>query len=335
MKTRPGVTAPRAVAALALAIVPSASSFAADALAPPYPSRPIRWIVPFPPGGSTDIYTRVLAPRLSEALGQQIVIDNRPGAGGALGAELAAKAPPDGYMIWMGQTNNLAIGPALRAKNAYDPIRDYSPITLLMKAPQVYVVVAGSPINSVKDLIAAAKKSPGALTYGSAGVGSSGHISGALFNMSAGVDITHVPYKGASPALVDLRAGRITTLNTSLASAAQLTREGKIKPIATTGLIRARMMPDVPTVAESGLPGFETSSWHGMLAPAKVAPPIISRLNAEFVKILAQPSIQDKLLSEGGDITPSTPQEFAAYLKSEVAKWATVIKQAGITVEGS
>ncbi|HEV7801055.1 MAG TPA: tripartite tricarboxylate transporter substrate binding protein [Burkholderiales bacterium] len=300
-----------------------------------YPARPIRWIVPFPPGGSTDIYSRVLGPKLSEALNQQVVIDNRPGAGGALGAELAAKAPADGYTIWMGQTNNLAIGPALRAKNAYDPVRDYAPITLLMKAPQVYVVVAGSPIGSIKDLIAAAKKNPGGLTYGSAGVGSSGHISGALFNMSAGVDITHVPYKGASPAIVDLRAGRITLLNTSLASAAQMTREGKIKPIATTGLTRARMMPDVPTVAESGLPGFETTSWHGMLAPAKVSPQIVTRLNAEFVKILAQQPVQDKLLSEGGDITPSTPAEFATFLKSEVTKWAKVIKEAKITVEGS
>jgi tripartite-type tricarboxylate transporter receptor subunit TctC len=291
--------------------------------------------VPFPPGGSTDIYSRVLGPKLSEALNQQVVIDNRPGAGGALGAELAAKAPADGYTIWMGQTNNLAIGPALRAKNAYDPVRDYAPITLLMKAPQVYVVVAGSPIGSIKDLIAAAKKNPGGLTYGSAGVGSSGHISGALFNMSAGVDITHVPYKGASPAIIDLRAGRITLLNTSLASAAQMTREGKIKPIATTGLTRARMMPDVPTVAESGLPGFETTSWHGMLAPAKVSPQIVTRLNAEFVKILAQQPVQDKLLSEGGDITPSTPAEFATFLKSEVTKWAKVIKEAKITVEGS
>ncbi len=311
------------------------TAFSAAAAEQAYPTRPIRWIVPFPPGGSTDIYSRVLGPQLSQALGQQVVIDNRAGAGGALGAELAAKAPPDGYTIWMGQTNNLAIGPALRTKNPYDPIRDFAPITLLMKAPQVYVVVAGSPISSIKDLIATAKKNPGGLTYGSAGVGSAGHISGALFNMSAGVDITHVPYKGASPAIIDLRAGRITLLNTSLASAAQMTREGKIRPIATTGLTRARMMPDVPTVAEQGVPGFETVSWHGMLAPARVSPQIVNRLNAEFVKILALPAVQEKLLSEGGEITPSTPQEFGSFLKAEVTKWAKVIKTAGITLEGS
>ncbi|MDB5921912.1 MAG: hypothetical protein JWN13_848 [Betaproteobacteria bacterium] len=324
-----------AVPLLVLALALCEETAGAGAGAQSYPARPIRWIVPFPPGGSTDIYSRVLAPKLSEALAQQIVIDNRPGAGGALGAELAAKAPGDGYTIWMGQTNNLAIGPALRAKNAYDPVRDYSPITLLMKAPQVYVVIAGSPLASVKDVVAAAKKKPGELTYGSAGVGSSGHISGALFNMTAGVDITHVPYKGASPALIDLRAGRITLLNTSLASAAQMTKEGKIKPIATTGLTRARMLPDVPTIAESGYPGFETTSWHGMLAPARVSPQIIARLNGELVKVLAQPQVQEKLLSEGGDITPSTPQQFASFLQAEVTKWAKVIKQAGITVEGS
>ncbi len=321
-------------AAIAGGIVLAGLWFSASADAQTYASRPIRWIVPFLPGGSTDIYSRVLGPKLSEALGQQVVIDNRPGAGGSLGAELAAKAPADGYTIWMGQTNNLAIGPALRTKNAYDPVRDYAPITLLMKAPQVLVVVAGSPITTVKDLIAAAKKNPGGLTFGSAGVGSSGHIGGVLFNMAAGIDITHVPYKGASPAMVDLRAGRITLLNTSLASAAQLTKEGRIKPVATTGLTRARMLPDVPTIAESGIPGFETTSWHGMVAPAKVSPQVIARLNAEFVKILAQPAVQEKLLSEGGEITPSTPAEFASFLRSEVTKWAKVIKEAKITVEG-
>ncbi len=315
------------ISVLATAVAP------ASAEAQAYPSRPLRFIVPFPPGGSTDIYARIIGPRLADALRQQVVIDNRPGAGGALGADLAAKAPPDGYTIWLGQTNNLAIGPAMRTKNSYDPVRDFSPITLLMQAPQVMVVNAGSPITSIKELIAAAKSKPGSLTFASAGIGSSGHVAGELLNQAAGVNITHVPYKGASPAMIDLRGGRVTFLATSLASAAQFVKDGKIKGIATTGLKRARLMPDVPTVAESGVPGFEVASWHGMLAPAKVPREIIARLNREIVAILDKPEVRDALLSEGGDITPGTPEEFAVFLKSEAQKWAKVIKQAGITAE--
>jgi tripartite-type tricarboxylate transporter receptor subunit TctC len=306
---------------------------AAPVSAQDYPGRPLRFIVPFPPGGSTDIYARIIGPRLADALRQQVVIDNRPGAGGALGADLAAKAAPDGYTIWLGQTNNLAIGPAMRAKNSYDPVRDFSPITLLMKAPQVMVFNAGSPITSIKELIAAAKTKPGTLTYASAGIGSSGHITGELFNQTAGITITHVPYKGASPAMIDLRGGRVTYLATSLASAAQSVKDGKIKAIATTGAKRARLMPDVPTVSESGVPGFEVDSWHGMLAPAKVPRDIILRLNREIVAILGKPEVRDALLSEGGEITPGTPEEFASFLKSEVVKWAKVVNQSGITPE--
>ena len=324
----------RAVLALACGVAAFAACVApALAQTQAYPIRPLRLIVPFPPGGSTDIYARVIAPKLSEALGQQIVVDNRAGAGGAIGAELAAAAAPDGYTIWLGQTNNLAIGPALRPKSAYDPVRDFSPITLLMQAPQVLVVSAESPISSVKDLIAAAKKNPGGLTYGSAGIGSSGHINGVLFNQIAGVNLIHVPYKGAAPAMIDLRAGRITLLATSLASAAALMKDGKIRPLATTGAKRVRMLPDTPTVAESGLPGYEMSSWHGMLAPAKVPAEIITRLNHEIVRVLKLPDVQEKLLSEGGDITPTTPQEFAAFLKSEVAKWSKILRQAGVTLD--
>ncbi len=298
-----------------------------------FPSRPVRMIIPFPPGGSTDIYARILAPELSKALNQQVVIDNRPGAGGALGAELAAKAPPDGYTIWIGQANNLAIGPAMRAKNPYDPVRDFAPITLLMKSPQVMVVNAGSPIATIAGLIAAAKANPGKLTYGTAGIGSTGHINGELFNQAAGINITHIPYKGASPAMVDLLGGRITYMATSTASATQFMKEGKIKALATSGLQRTPMLPNVPTVAEAGLPGYEVVSFHGMLAPAKTPRDIIARLNRELLVILKGPEVRKLLLAEGGEIFPSTPEEFAAFLRSEVAKWAKVIKQAGITAE--
>jgi len=209
---------------------------AATTSGPAYPLRPIRFIVPFPPGGGTDIYARIIAPKLSEALRQQVVVDNRSGAGGALGAELAARAPADGYTIWIGQTSNLTIGPAMRTRTTTTPIKDFAPISLLSKAPQVMVVNADSPLTSLKDLVALAKSSPpGKLTYATAGIGGSSHLNGELFNQMAGVKITHVPYKGASPAMVDLRGGRVTYMGTSLASAAQFIKEGRIRGIATTG----------------------------------------------------------------------------------------------------
>ena len=299
-----------------------------------YPSRPIRLIVPFPPGGGTDIYARIIAPKLSEALRQQVVVDNRAGAGGALGAELAARAPADGYTIWIGQTSNLTIGPAMRARNSYDPLTDFAPISLLSRAPQVMVVNADSPLTSLNDLVALARSSPaGKLTYATAGIGGSSHLNGELFNQLAGVNITHVPYKGASPAMVDLRGGRVTYMGTSLASAAQFIREGRIRGIATTGARRTRMLPDVPTVAEQGYPGFESISWLGILAPANVPRSIVERLNKEIVSILESPDVQKMVFAEGGDIVSSTPEEFAALMRRELPMWARVIKRAGITIE--
>jgi tripartite-type tricarboxylate transporter receptor subunit TctC len=299
-----------------------------------YPARPIRFIVPFPPGGGTDIYARIIGPKLAEALRQQVVVDNRAGAAGGLGAELAAKAPSDGYTIWIGQTSNLAIGPALRTKNSYDPVKDFAPITLLSKAPSVMVVNADSPVTSIKGLVAAARSSPaGKLTYATAGIGSSSHITGELFNQTAGINITHVPYKGASPAMIDLRGGRVTYMGTSLASAAQFVKDGRINAIATTGANRARMLPDVPTVAEQGYPGFESTSWLGMLTPANVPRAIIDRLNKEIVSILQNPEVQRMVLAEGGEIVSGTPEDFAALLRSELPKWARIIKQAGITAD--
>jgi len=325
----PPVLNPGIVVSFALAVC-----MASGALAQNYPSRPIRFIVPFPPGGGTDIYARIIAPKLSEALRQQVVVDNRSGAGGALGAELAAKAPPDGYTIWIGQTSNLTIGPAMRSKNSYDPLKDFAPISLLSKAPQVMVVNADSPLTSLKDLVALARSSPsGTLTYATAGIGGSSHLNGELLNQMAGVNITHVPYKGASPAMVDLRGGRVTYMGTTLASAAHFVKEGKIRGIATTGATRARMLPDVPTVAEQGYPGFESISWLGILAPANVPRAIVERLNKEIVLILGNADVQKLVLAEGGEIMVSTPEEFSALMRSELPKWARVIKQAGITAD--
>ena len=298
-----------------------------------YPRRPIRMIVPFTPGGSTDIYARILSPKLGDALGQQVIVDNRPGAGGALGAELAAKAPPDGYTLWIGQTANLAIGPALRKKSPYDPVRDFAPITMVQRASSVFVVAANSPIGSLKDLIAVAKKKPGGATYGSAGVGTAGHINGYLVAQAANIELLHVPYKGASPAMLDLQAGRITVMATSIGSSAGMIRQGKIRAIATTGAKRAPALPDVPTAAEQGLKGYDSSSWHAILAPAKTATPIIARLNKEFVAILKMPDTQEKLSSEGGEVMPTTPEEAAAFIKAEVAAWGKALKDANIPLE--
>lgn len=306
---------------------------ASAALAQNYPTRPVRIIVPFTTGGSTDLYARTLGPKLAELIGQQVVVDNRSGAGGALGAELAAKATPDGYTIWIGQTANLAIGPALRKKNPYDPVNDFAPITLVQKASSVIVVNAGSPIASLKDLIAAAKKNPQGITYGSAGVGTAGHINGYLINVAAGIDMTHVPYKGASPAMLDLQGGRITLLATSIGSSAGLIKQGKIRAISTTGARRAPALPDVPTAAEQGLKGFDVTTWHAMLAPVKVPAQIVAQLNREFVRILKSPEVQDRLMSEGGEVAPTTPEEAAAFIRSEVAKWARTLKDANIPVE--
>ena len=309
------------------------AALAGAGVAQSYPSRPIRLIVPFPPGGSTDTYARILGPRLAEAVGQQVVIDNRAGAGGALGAELAAKSPADGYTIWLGQTANLAIGPALRKNNAYDPVRDFAAITLVQKASSVLVVSLGSPIKTLNDLIAMAKKNPQGVTYGSAGIGTAGHLNGHLVNTAAGIDMTHVPYKGASPAMLDLQGGRITLLATSIGSSAGLIRQGKIRAIATTGAKRARLLPEVPTADEQGLKGFDVTTWHVMMAPAKAPIQVIELLNREFVRSLGLPEVQEKLMSEGGEVTPTSAREAAAFVKSEVAKWGGVIRKANITAE--
>lgn len=298
-----------------------------------YPLRPIRMIVPFTPGGSTDIYARTLSPKLADAVGQQVVVDNRPGAGGMLGAELAAKAPPDGYTLWIGQAANLAIGPALRKKSPYDPVRDFAPITMVQRASSVFVVAAGSPLRSLKDLIALAKKSPGTVTYGSAGVGTTGHLNGYLVGKVAGIELLHVPYKGASPAMLDLQAGRIAMMATSIGSSAGMIRQGKIRALATTGAKRAGALPDVPTAAEQGLSGYDVTAWHAVLAPAKTAPAVISRLNKELVTILRMPDTQEKLSSEGGEVMPTTPDEAAAYIRNDVAKWSKLLRDANIPVE--
>ena len=305
----------------------------AAAQAPSYPSRPIRFIVPYPPGGSTDTYSRIIGVKLGEALGQPLVMDNRTGAAGSVGAELAAKAPPDGYTIVLGQDSNMVVGQAVRSKKNYETLRDFAPISLVVRTPQVIVVNDTSPLKSVKDLIAAAKVKPGALTYATAGIAGSSHVLGAFFNIAAGIDTLHVPYKGGGPGMLELRAGRVSYMITSMVSSLTFARDGRARLLAVTGPKRSHLFPDVPTLGESGFPGFETVLWHGLMAPAKVPRHVVVRINREIVKVLAMPDVQKLLQHEGGAVSPSTPEEFEAFLRAEVDRWTKMVKQTGITLD--
>ena len=299
-----------------------------------YPARPIRLIAPSTAGGGgIDLYARLIGRKLTDAWGQQVIIDNRPGAGMSLGASVVAKAAPDGYTLLMGHPNSLTVGPALRAKSSYDPVHDFAPITLLMKAPSMLSVHPSSAITSVQELIAAAKKRPGEMTYGTSGTGSVGNMIGELLSQRAAIKLVHVPYKGASPALLDLGAGRLVFVSSSLVSQIAFVRDGRIRAIATTGANRTRLTPNVPTVNESGVAAFDVTAWHAVLAPAGTPREIIAKLNREIGRILALPDVQETLLVEGGEITPTTPQEFAALIRSELQMWTRVVKQAGIALE--
>ena len=298
-----------------------------------YPSRPIRFIVPYPPGGSKDTYSRIIGVKLGEFLGQPLVMDNRVGAAGSVGAELTAKAPPDGYTIVLGQDSNMVVGQAVRSKTNYDTLKDFAPISLVVRTPQVIVVNDASPLRSIKDLIAAAKAKPGSLTYATAGVAGSSHVLGTFFNMRAGIDTLHVPYKGGGPGMLDLRAGRVSYMVTSMVSSLTYARDGRARLLAVTGPTRSHLFPDVPTLGESGFPGFETVLWHGLLAPAKVPRQVVVRINREIVKVLALPDVQKLLQHEGGVVSPSTPEEFEAFLRADVDRWTKMIKQTGITLD--
>jgi tripartite-type tricarboxylate transporter receptor subunit TctC len=280
-----------------------------------------------------DLYARLIGKKLSEAWGQQVIVDNRPGAGMALGAALVAKSTADGYTLLMGHPNSLTVGPALRAKSAYDPVNDFAPITVLMKAPSMLSVHRASAIKSVQDLIEAAKKRPGEITYGTSGTGSVGNMIGELLSQRTKITLVQVPYKGAAPALLDLVANRIVFVSSSLVSQIGFVRDGRLRAIATTGARRARLTPDVPTVIESGVPGFDVTAWHGMLAPARTSGEVILKLNRAIVHALSLRDVEEALLVEGGEIAPTSPAEFAALIRTELQMWTQVVKQAGITLD--
>ena len=298
-----------------------------------YPSRPVRAIVPFPAGGGVDIATRTIGQKLSERWKQQLIVDNRGGANGNIGAELAAHTPPDGYTLLLGSTGPMAINPTLYAKLAFDPVKDFSPV--VMVAPTYYLLVThpSVPATSLADIVALAKNKSYRLTLASAGIGSPGHLSGEMLKMMAGIDFVHVPYKGTGPALADVLAGQASMIFTDMIAGMSHIQAGKLRLIATTTPKRLPKLPNTPTLAESGVPGYNAMGWTGMYVPAGTPKPIIDKLNAEVRDILKLPDVQERIASDGSDFAPNTPEYASAFLKSEIAKWAKVIKASGATAD--
>jgi tripartite-type tricarboxylate transporter receptor subunit TctC len=295
-----------------------------------YPTRPIRFIAANAPGGGLDITARAINSKLTAALGQQVIVDNRAGAAGSVAAEIVARSAPDGYTIMVGSIGGLAVNPHLYKGLGYDPLRDHAAITWATSGSNVLVVHPSVPAKSVKELIGLAKAQPGKLSYGSSGAGNAGHLAGELFNGMAGVKMVHIPYKGGAPAMIDLLAGQIHLIFSSAPTAVPQVKNGRIRGLAVTTSKRSVVLPDLPTVAEAGLPGFEADNWYGVVTVAKTPRPIIDRLNAEIVKALHAPDVKQLLLTQGLEVRTSTPDEFGAYIKSEFGKWGKVIKAAGI-----
>lgn len=306
----------------------SVSVAAAPGAPAAYPTKPIRLIVPLTAGGPTDLAARIIAVPLGEALGQQVIVDNRPGAGGNIGAEIAAKSPADGYTLFMGTSGPLSINSSLYAKLAYNPLKDFAPVIQIASAPFVVIVNPALPVRNVKELIALAKAKPGQLNYGSV-PGSASHLSTELFKMMAHVDIVHVPYKGAAPATSDVIAGQIQMSFASTPGAVPMVKAGKVRPLAVTSTKRVAKLPDVPTLAESALPGYEASVWYGVVAPTGTPRQIVQRLNREIAKVLANPVHHERLVAADFEPTTGTPEQFAAFIRNETAKWAKVVKASG------
>ncbi|MDB5808874.1 MAG: bug [Betaproteobacteria bacterium] len=319
-----------ASAAIAALFIFAASHAGAQAS---YPAKAIRYVVPFPAGGPLDIVARAIGQDLNKAWSQPVIIDNRPGAGGNIGAEVVARSPADGYTILMGAVSTHAINPTLYSKIAYDPIKDFAPITLITSVPNVLVVHPSVPVKTVKDLIALAKSKPGQLNFASGSTGSAGHLAGELFNSMAGVQMTHIPYKGAAPAVIDLIAGQVSLMFDNLASALPNIKASRVRAVAVTTLKRSPLVPDLPTISESGLRGFDVSTWFGIFAPAGTPPEVVIKLNAEVVRILHTSEMRERLATLGAEPVGNKPEEFAAFVKSEIPKYAKVIKASGAKVD--
>ena len=298
-----------------------------------WPAKPIRWIVPFAPGGTTDILARTISDKLTIALGKPVIVENNPGAGGGVGAVQTAKAAPDGYTIMGGTISTHAINASLYKTLPYDPVKDFTPITLIARVPNLLVVNPDVPAKNVKELIALMKANPSMYTFASSGNGTSQHLSGELFKSMAGVDMQHIPYKGSPAALQDVVSGQVTMTFDNITTAWPLAKAGKLRALAVTTAKRSPIAPDVPTLAEAGLAGYEIGSWQGVFAPAGTPVDVVKRLNTEIVKIINMPDVREKLVGLGAEPVGNTPDEFAALVKSEVVKWAAVVKQSGARVD--
>ncbi|HLQ24734.1 MAG TPA: tripartite tricarboxylate transporter substrate binding protein [Acidiferrobacterales bacterium] len=298
-----------------------------------YPSKPIKMIVPFSVGGTTDILARIIGQELTKAWGQQVIIDNRPGAGGNIGADLVAKSAPDGYTLVMGTVGTHAINASLYKKMPYDTVKDFAPITLVAAVPNVLVVHPAVPAKSVKELIEYAKANPGKLSFASSGNGTSVHLSGELFKAMAGVSMTHIPYKGSAPAIIDLMGGQVQLMFDNMPTALPHVKAGRLRALAVTSAKRSPAMPDLPTIAEAGVAGYEAESWFGVLAPAGTPSAIVTKLNGEIVRILGLPEIKERLLSQGAEPVGNSPEQFAAHITAEMAKWGNVVKASGAQVD--
>jgi tripartite-type tricarboxylate transporter receptor subunit TctC len=296
-----------------------------------YPNRPVRFVVPFAPGGSTDTLARTIGAKMSDSMGQQIVVDNRPGANGNLGMDIVAQAPADGYTIVLGYIANLAIGPHLYSKLPFDPVRSFTPITLLAESPNILVAHPSLPVKSMQELIAYAKANPGKLNFGSASVASVGHLTGVMLNQMAGIDMQHVPYKGSGQAVIDIVGGQIQLMFSGMSSVMPHIKAGRLKPLSVTGAKRSTAVPDVPTIAESGFPGFSATAWYGVLSPAKTPKAVVTRLNEEILRALAEPDVKRRLESVGFEIIGSQPEELARHITTELDKWEKVVKASGVT----
>jgi tripartite-type tricarboxylate transporter receptor subunit TctC len=298
-----------------------------------YPDRPIRLIVPFPPGGGNDILARAVGQRLSESLGQQVIVDNRGGAGGMLGGQIAASADPDGYTLFLGSLGSLAHNPALRPNNPYNPPRDFAAVSMLATSAFILVVYPGVAANSLKELLALARAKPGSLNYGSAGTGSSLHLTGELFKYTTGINIVHVAYKGTAPALTELMAGQVQMIFSTMPPPLPHVKSGKLRALGVTSLKRAKVVPDVPTIAEGGVAGFSVENWQGIVAPKKTPPAIVEQLHREIAKVLTQPAMIDVLATQGLDAASDTSTQFDTLIRNEIDKWRKLVQAANIRVE--